>query len=161
MWLVGEMDLVRGQRGIGLDARTGQIQEEPFGDLGNVKLGNYADCEFDFVDGVFVPASDRTKISSTGLFATNLPANSGKAWDMIRSGPVASQFSTTFGATDFNTDGHSMIGLHANAGTTFERTAIGSRPNRTQRRKSTICFSIMPLRGAVMSRSRLLPNHGT
>jgi hypothetical protein len=113
-----------GRHGIGLDARTGKIQERPFGDLGNVKPGNYAGCTYDFVDGVFVPANDRTKISSTGLFAMGLPANSGKAWDMIRNGPVASQFSTTLGATDFNMDEHSMIGLHANAGITFDLQAI-------------------------------------
>lgn len=113
-----------GKQGIGLDARTGQIQERPFGDLGNVKPGNYAACEYDFVDGVFVPANERTKISSTELLATGLPGNSGKAWDMIRNGPVASQFSTTLGATDYNTDGHSLLGLHANAGITFDLNAI-------------------------------------
>ncbi len=113
-----------GRKGIGIDARTGQVQERPFGDLGNVMPGNYAACGYAFVDGVFIPANERTQISSTELFATDLPINSGKAWDMIRNGPVASQFSTTFGAIDFNVDGHSMIGLHANAGITFDVQAI-------------------------------------
>lgn len=113
-----------GRRGMGLDARTGKPQERPFGDLGNVQPGHYAACESDFIDGVFVPAGDRTKISSTDLFATSLPANSSKAWDMIRNGPVASQFSTKLGETDFNTDGHSLLGLHANAGITFDVGAI-------------------------------------
>ncbi|MBC8350905.1 MAG: DUF1553 domain-containing protein [Planctomycetes bacterium] len=113
-----------GRKGIGIDARTGKIQERSFGDLGNVQPGNFATCEFDFVDGVFVPAGERTKISSTDLFATGLPTNGGDAWDMIRNGPVASQFSTMLGETDFNKDGHSMIGLHANAGITFDVKAI-------------------------------------
>lgn len=113
-----------GRKAMGLDARTGQIQERPFSDLGNVTPGNYAVCEYDFVDGVFVPANERTKISSTELFADGLPVNSGKAWDMIRHGPVASQYSTKLGAIDFNTDGHTMIGLHANAGITFDLDAI-------------------------------------
>ena len=86
-----------GRKGIGLDARTGKMQERKFGDLGNVKPGNYAKCSYDFVDGVFVPAKGGTKISSTQLKATDLPANGGKAWDMIRNGPVASQFSTKWG----------------------------------------------------------------
>lgn len=113
-----------GEKGLGIDPRTAKRQERPFGGLGNVEPGNYAASEYPFVDGVFVPAGGKTKISSTGLVATALPENSGKAWDMIRHGPVASQFSTTLGATDFNSDGHSMIGLHANAGITFDLAAI-------------------------------------
>ncbi|NQV28372.1 MAG: DUF1553 domain-containing protein [Rhodopirellula sp.] len=113
-----------GRRELGLDARTGQTQERPFGDLGNVKPGNYASSTYPFVDGVFVPASGQTQITSTGLKASELPSNSGKAWDMIRNGPVSSQFSTTLGTTDYNSVGHSMIGLHANAGITFDIAAI-------------------------------------
>lgn len=113
-----------GRKGLGLDARTGRVQERPFGDLGNVRPGNYATSDYPFVDGVFVPASGETKISSTGLVVRQLPVNSGKAWDMIRNGPVASQFSTVLGETDYNSDGHSMIGLHANAGITFDLSAV-------------------------------------
>ena len=113
-----------GKKGLGIDARTGKVQERPFGDLGNVKPGNYASCDYPFVDGVFVPANGQTRISSTGLSAHSLPENSGKAWDMIRHGPVSSQYSTTLGTTDYNSAGHSMIGLHANAGITFDIAAI-------------------------------------
>ena len=113
-----------GTEGLGIDARSGKVQERPFGDLGNVKPGNYAASEYPFIDGVFVPANGRTRISSTGLTADQLPRNSGKAWDMIRNGPVASQFSTTLGSVDYNSAGHSMIGLHANAGITFDIEAI-------------------------------------
>jgi cytochrome c553 len=113
-----------GRKGIGIDARTGKMQERPFGDLGNVKPGNYASSPYAFVDGVFVPANGETKISSSGLKASELPANSGKAWDMIRNGPVSSQFSTTLGNVDYNSAGHTMIGLHANAGITFDLAAI-------------------------------------
>ncbi len=120
----GGNGLGSGRKGIGLDARTGKVQERKFGDLGNVKPGNYAKCSYDFVDGVFVPAEGETKISSTNLRATDLPANGGKAWDMIRNGPVASQFSTEWGGVDYNKAGHSMIGLHANAGITFDLAAI-------------------------------------
>ncbi|MDE0577870.1 MAG: DUF1553 domain-containing protein [Opitutales bacterium] len=113
-----------GRKGIGLDARTGKMQERNFGDLGNVKPGNYAKCSYAFIDGVFVPAEGETRISSTNLKATGLPTNGGKAWDMIRNGPVASQFSTKWGGVDYNKPGHSMIGLHANAGITFDLSAI-------------------------------------
>jgi mono/diheme cytochrome c family protein len=113
-----------GQKGLGLDARTGKTQERPFGDLGNVKPGNYAKVKHTFIDGVFVPANGESQITSTALKATGLPTNSGKAWDMIRNGPVSSQFSTKFGAVDYITATHSMIGLHANAGITFDLVAI-------------------------------------
>ncbi len=126
-----------GKKGIGLDARTGKVQERPFGALGNVKPGNYATTQYDFVDGVFVPAVAETQISSTGLKATELPAHGGQAWDMIRNGPVASQYSTKLGAIDFVGDGHSMIGLHANAGITFDIAAIRQATNHGQVRFSS------------------------
>ena len=120
-----------GTRGLGIDTRTGKIQERPFGDLGNVKPGNYASPDSPFIDGVFVPANSQTKISSTGLVADGLPVNGGKAWDMIRNGPVSSQYSTKLGNVDYHSAGHSMIGLHANAGITFDLAAIrdAGRPN--------------------------------
>lgn len=113
-----------GRKGIGLDARTGKVQERLFGNLGNVKPGHYAKNSYDFVDGVFVPAKGETQISSTGLKATDLPSNAGMAWDMIRNGPVASQHSTEWGGVDYTKDGHAMLGLHANAGITFDLAAI-------------------------------------
>ena len=113
-----------GRKGIGLDARTGKVQERPFGNLGNVKPGNYAKSSYDFVDGVFVPAEGETQISSTGLKVTDLPANGGMAWDMIRNGPVASQHSTEWGGMDYTKAGHTMLGLHANAGITFALAPI-------------------------------------
>lgn len=113
-----------GKREVGLDPRTGKTQERQFGDLGNVHPGHFATVESPYVDGVFVPAGATTQITSTGIHASALPENSGKAWDMIRNGPVASQFSTTFGTVDFNSDGHSLIGLHANAGITFDLKSI-------------------------------------
>ncbi len=113
-----------GQAGLGIDARTGKIQSRPFGALGNVKPGNFAKVSYDFVDGVFVPAAQETQISSTGLQAVDLPVHGGNAWDMIRNGPVASQFSTKLGAVDYASDGHSLLGLHANAGITFDVPAI-------------------------------------
>jgi len=127
-----------GRKGIGLDGRTGKMQERKFGDLGNVKPGNYAKSTYDFVDGVFVPAKGETKISSTQLKATDLPTNGGKAWDMIRNGPVASQFSTKWGGVDYNESGHSMIGLHANAGITFDLAAIRRATGITELRFSTV-----------------------
>ena len=127
-----------GRKGIGLDARTAKVQERPFGDLGNVKPGNYAKSAYNFVDGVFVPAKSETPISSTGLKATGLPTNGGKAWDMIRNGPVASQHSTEWGGVDYNKADHSLLGLHANAGITFDLAAIRKATGINGLRFSTV-----------------------
>ncbi len=120
----GGNGLGSGKKDLGIDARTGRTQPRPFGSLENVKPGHYARCSNPLIDGVFVPASEKTQISSTKLFVTDLPANSGKAWDMVRNGPVVSQFSTKFGEVDYAESGHDMIGLHANAGITFDLSAL-------------------------------------
>lgn len=113
-----------GKKGLGIDVRTGKTLEGKFGNLDNVKPGDYVECDYKFVDGVFVPTRGETEISSTGLVATGLPANGNQAWDLIRNGPVSQQFSTKLGDTDYNSEGHSMIGLHANAGITFDLAAV-------------------------------------
>lgn len=129
-------DIVGGGNGLGtgkfrqgLDTRTGKIQTRDFGALGNVVTNRYSLCEHNFIDGVFVPdgaAQGEAKIpvSSTGLTVTGIPQTSGKAWDMIRNGPVASQHSTELGGIDFSQNGHTLLGIHANAGITFDLTAI-------------------------------------
>ncbi len=113
-----------GKKGHGIDVRSGKIQPSFVGDLENIKAGEYSRSQLPLIDGVFVPASGETQISSTGLVAHDLPKHSGKGWDGIRNGPVNSQFSTALGSIDFASPGHSMIGLHANAGITFDLGAL-------------------------------------
>ncbi len=113
-----------GKKGFGIDVRSGKSQDPFVGDLENVKPGEFSASDLPFIDGVFVPAFGETLISTTGLVARGLPKHSGKAWDSIRNGPVNSQFSTKLGSVDFASAAHSMIGLHANAGITFDLEAI-------------------------------------
>ncbi|WP_372898685.1 DUF1553 domain-containing protein, partial [Stieleria sp.] len=112
----------------GIDVRSAKVQTRDFGRLGNVAPNRFAASDFDFVDGVFVPNGEegRAKIpvSSTGITINGLPTTSGEAWDMIRNGPVASQHSPALDGIDFTQDGHSLLGLHANAGITFDLSAI-------------------------------------
>lgn len=114
----------------GLDVRSGAIQEREFGFLGNVKTNHFAPCKHhEFIDGVVIPdggekAEAKIPITSTGLTVTGIPKTSGQAWDMIRNGPVASQHSTELGGIDYAAGGHSLLGLHANAGITFDLAAI-------------------------------------
>jgi NPCBM/NEW2 domain len=102
-----------------------------------VVTNKFSPCDFDFIDGVFIPDGEDGKaqipVSSTGILIHGLPKTSGQAWDMIRNGPVASQHSPELDGIDFTKDGHSLLGLHANAGITFDvakmRTAlIGQDP---------------------------------
>ncbi|MFT5470343.1 MAG: mono/diheme cytochrome c family protein [Verrucomicrobiales bacterium] len=124
----GGNGLGTGAIGQGLDARTAQVQTRKFGALGNVKANHFSKSSFDFVDGVFIPdggdGTAKIPVSSTGVSISGLPKTSVAAWDMIRNGPVASQHSTEHGDIDFTKDGHSLLGLHANAGITFDLAAM-------------------------------------
>lgn len=111
----------------GLDARTGIAHTSDFGNPGNVRVNRYSPVEFPAVDGVFIPDGEgnvAVPITSTGLTVTDLPDTSGLAWDMIRNGPVASQYSPRLDNIDFTSDGHSFLGLHANSGITFDLNAL-------------------------------------
>lgn len=112
----------------GIDARTAKVQTRDFGKLGNVKINHFSPSPSDLIDGVFIPdgmqGRSEITVSSTGVTITGLPTTSGDAWDMIRNGPVASQHSPELGGVDFTKDDHTLLGLHANAGITFDVAAI-------------------------------------
>ena len=129
-------DIVGGGNGLGtgtyrnaIDPRNAKVQTRNFGNLGNVVTNRFSPSVFEFVDGVFIPDGDNGKaaipVSSTSVTVTGLPKTSGKAWDMIRNGPVASQHSSELDGINFTKDGHSLLGLHANAGITFDVAAVG------------------------------------
>lgn len=128
-------DIVGGGNGLGnrrdrrgIDPRTGKIQTRDFGRLGNVVANRFSPSGLQFVEGVFIPNGENGKAvipaTSTGITLTGLPTTSADAWDMIRNGPVASQHSPVLDEIDFTSDGHSLLGLHANAGITFDLGAI-------------------------------------
>ncbi|MAI74405.1 MAG: hypothetical protein CMM01_26395 [Rhodopirellula sp.] len=141
-------DIVGGGNGFGsgtyrngIDTRSAKVQTRDFGKLGNVITNKYSPSPFEFIDGVFVPdgkaGSAKIPISSTGITISNMPTTSGYAWDMIRNGPVASQHSNELDGTDFTTQGHSLLGLHANAGITFDLNAIRSATQWDEMRLQT------------------------
>ncbi|QDU50655.1 DUF1553 domain-containing protein [Gimesia panareensis] len=135
-------DIVGGGNGLGtgafrqgIDARTAKVQTRDFGALGNVKTNRFVAADFEFIDGVFIPDGQAGKakivVSSTGTTVSGLPATTGKAWDMIRNGPVASQHSPELDGINFTEAGHSLLGLHANAGITFDLEKIRSSTQLT------------------------------
>ena len=127
-------DVVGGGNGFGtgmfrqaIDPRNAKVQTRDFGNLGNVIVNRFSRSDHPLVDGVFIAdgkaGQAEVPISSTEVTVSGLPTTSGKAWDMIRNGPVASQHSTTIDGIDFTGPGHHLIGLHANAGITFDLSA--------------------------------------
>ncbi len=116
-----------GTPGNGVDPRNAVVQTRKFGALGNVKANTYAKSKFPFVDGVVIAnGKDGTRIpvSSGGHTVSGIPDTSGGAWDHIRNGPVASQHSPKHGEIDFTKDGNTLLGIHANAGITFDLAEI-------------------------------------
>ncbi|MBG89768.1 MAG: hypothetical protein CMO80_23105 [Verrucomicrobiales bacterium] len=124
----GGNGLGSGSYGNGIDPRNAVVQTRKFGNLGNVTPNRFSESKFPFVDGVFVAdgtnGTGRIPVSSTGITVTGIPTTSRSAWDHIRHGPVASQHSPTLDGTDFTKDGNTSLGIHANAGITFDLAAI-------------------------------------
>ncbi len=128
-------DIVGGGNGLGtgivgngIDPRNAVVQTRKFGALGNVKPNTFAKSKFPFVDGVFIAngtnGAAEIPVSSAGTTISGIPTTGGNAWDHIRHGPVASQHSPELGGIDFTKGGHTLLGIHANAGITFDLDAI-------------------------------------
>ena len=118
-----------GKAGGGIDPRSGHSQEKKLGFLEDAAANHFARGPSALVDGVLIPNGSAdghvpVQISSTGLQVTDVPSTSAKAWDAIRNGPVNAQASTKLGDVDYAAHGHALLGLHANAGITFDLAAI-------------------------------------
>ncbi|MBN81717.1 MAG: hypothetical protein CMJ70_16415 [Planctomycetaceae bacterium] len=81
------------------------------------------------VDGVFIPKSGSTVISSTGLKISDLPKTGGQTWDYFRYGPSGGATVNTIDGVDYSKTPNSVLALHANKGITFDlnvlRTTFG------------------------------------
>ena len=134
----GGNGLGSGTFGNGIDPRNAVVQTRKFGNLGNVKPNKFAKSKFPFVDGVFVAdgtnGTGRIPVTSTGITITGIPKTSRNAWDHIRHGPVASQHSPKLDGIDFTKDGNTSLGIHANAGITFDLAAIRKATGHAQMR---------------------------
>ena len=118
----GGNGLGTGAHGAGIDPLSGKAQSEKRGVLTGPKPNRFNPSTIPFIDGVFIPntSPDGLIVSSTGLRIKDVPATSDESWDAIRFGPVNSQFTTILSGTDFNSAGHTLLMLHANAGITFD-----------------------------------------
>jgi len=109
----------------GIDLRSGAITKE--------KLGYHREIEanrLQKVDGlagvrwVFVPDGSGSVMVDTDIAVNGIPATSGHYWDTLANRPLNAQQSTTLGGTDYSQPGHSLLGMHANSGITFDLAAL-------------------------------------
>lgn len=122
-----------GQDGLGIPVQNGQAMTEMLGYFKDLQPNRFERPRFPeklkapaaFVDGVVLP-NGRTPvpISSTKLFAQDVPATSGHTWDAVRNGHLSAQVSKTLGGIDYSQKGRSMLGLHANSAVTFDLDAV-------------------------------------
>jgi len=115
-----------GKKGIGIDSRNGkEVDEKPLNFLPNITVNTPKAGPTKFVNAVFVPhGPGPVPATTTGLTVAGIPETSKAGWDAIRNGPVSSQHSTKLGDVDYATGGHTILGLHANAGITFDIAEI-------------------------------------
>ncbi len=115
-----------GRVGAGIHPLTGTLLEaSPMGFLEGVVPNTPVAVANPLIAAVFVPSGpEPVPVTTDGLHLPGLAATSQAAWDAIRNGPVNSQHATTLDGVDYASDGHTILGLHANAGITFDLTAI-------------------------------------
>jgi mono/diheme cytochrome c family protein len=115
-----------GKKGFGIDPRTGKAREaKPNGFLSDIAVNKVSPGPTPLVNAVFIPnGPGDVPVSTTGLVVKGIPETSVAAWDAIRNGPVNQQFSTKLGDVDYAKDSHTILGLHANAGITFDLVEI-------------------------------------
>ncbi|MFM7520289.1 MAG: DUF1553 domain-containing protein, partial [Planctomycetota bacterium] len=118
-----------GKDGFGIDPRTGkEVDRSGRGFLSDIAVNTPRPGPTKFVQAVFVPhGPGDVPVTTTGLSVPGLPATSRAAWDAIRKGPVNQQHSTRLGDVDYAGKEHTILGLHANAGITFDVGEILAR----------------------------------
>jgi hypothetical protein len=117
-----------GKKGAGIDARNGKVvDEKPRGYLSAITLNTPKPGPTKLVNAVFIPnGPGDVPVTTTGLMVQGIPETSQAGWDAIRNGPVAKQHSTKLGDVDYAKGDHTILGLHANAGITFDLAEIAA-----------------------------------
>ena len=126
-------DIVGGGDGRGSGV-AGQGIEFGNGNATKAKLGYHKDIQTNRLQKVNYPTEDKARriawvfvpdgrsevLADAKLPIKGIPATSGYAWDVVRNGPLNAQASTVIDGVDYATKGHSILGLHANGGITFD-----------------------------------------
>jgi len=115
-----------GVKGRGISLRDGNLVTAPLGyhrDIAANRLQKIEPNPLGFVQWVFVPEGSNP-VPVAFQQEVKLPATSGHTWDAIRNGPLAAQRGTAINGVDFAAKDHSILGLHANSGITFDLAKI-------------------------------------
>ena len=121
-----------GVKGRGIDLRTGNLTTTKLGYHRDIQTNRLQRIEWPaevkevdrFVSWVFVPDGRNPVPVAAKQEVQGLPATSGHTWDAIRNGPLNAQRSTKIGGVDYAEKDHSILGLHANSGITFDLAKI-------------------------------------
>jgi len=121
-----------GVKGRGIDLRTGNLTTAKLGYHRDIQTNRLQRIEWPaevkdadrFVSWVFVPDGRNPVPVAAKQEVKGLPATSGHTWDAIRNGPLNAQRSMKIGGVDYAEKEHSILGLHANSGITFDLTKI-------------------------------------
>lgn len=121
-----------GVKGRGIDLRTGNLTIGKLGYHRDIQTNRLQRIEWPaevkdaehFVDWIFVPDGRNPVPVAPKLEVKGLPATSGHTWDAVRNGPLNAQRSTKIGGVDYAEKEHSILGLHANSGITFDLAKI-------------------------------------
>jgi mono/diheme cytochrome c family protein len=121
-----------GVKGRGIDLRNGNLTTGKLGYHRDIQTNRLQRIEWPaevkdtdrFVLSVFVPDGRNPVPIFAKQEVSGLPATSGHTWDVIRNGPLNAQRSTKIGGVDYAEKDHSILGLHANSGITFDLSKI-------------------------------------
>jgi len=121
-----------GVKGRGIDLRTGNLTTGKLGYNRDIQTNRLQRIEWPAevkdadrgVSWVFVPDGRNPVPVAAKQEVKGLPATSGHTWDAIRNGPLNAQRSTKIGGVDYAEKEHSILGLHANSGITFDLAKI-------------------------------------
>ena len=136
----------------GIDYRTGKITKEKQGYHSGLPVNTLQ--KVDQVPGVlaiFVPDGKGTVMVAANTPVKGIPATNGHTWDAIANRPLNAQESTKLNGTDFKTKGHTILGMHANSGITFDLPKLRELSHqRTMRLTGLVGFGA----GAAAANSR-------
>lgn len=116
----------------GIDLRDGKPNSEKLGYLRDIPVNQLVAVATNHTHPhpspvakyVFIPDGKEAVLIDENRSLQGLPPTSGAAWDLIRNGPLNSQASTKINDIDYASPGHSILGLHANSGITFDLSAL-------------------------------------
>jgi mono/diheme cytochrome c family protein len=121
-----------GVKGRGIDLRTGNLTTGKLGYHRDIQTNRLQRIEWPAevkdadrtVSWVFVPDGKNPVPVAAKQEVKGVPATSGHTWDAIRNGPLNAQRNTKIGGVDYAEKEHSILGLHANSGITFDLEKI-------------------------------------